>query len=148
MRQSIATARGLLCFTLAAALCSNGCSLLIDSHARKKATERRQDADVVLKHGVARSNVIDKLGDPDETVTLQGLRTDTYYLRSIPEPSEASLHRWEMVDWEFLLVPEIVMTPAVIYGDYFSTGDSRRCRVSYGRDERITRTDCTILPSD
>ena len=148
MRRRIATARGQLCLLLAVAFAGNGCSLLIDSYARKQATQRRQDADAVLKSGVTRSSVIDKLGDPDETMAVNGLHHDTYYLRSIPDPSQSSIHKWEIVDLEFLLLPEIVMTPAALYGDYISTAGSRMCRVSYGSDQRITRTDCAVVPVD
>ena len=94
-----------------------GCSLLIDSHARKVTAQRQQDAITVFKDGTIRSAVVDKLGEPDQTQTANGLRTDTYYLRAIPQPSQSSMTKWERVDLEFLLLPEIVMTPATIYGD-------------------------------
>ncbi len=148
MRQPSATFRGLLCLLAVTAALGNGCSLLIDSHARKVATQRQQDADAVLIKGTARSAVIDKLGDPDATQTANGLLTDTYYLRTIPDPSQSSLSKWQKVDLEFLLLPEIVMTPAVIYGDYFSEAGNKICRVSYGRDNRIARTDCEVIPED
>ncbi len=127
---------------------SSGCSLLIDSHARKVTTQRQHDADMVLKDGTNRSAVVEKLGDPERTQTANGLRTDTYFLRAIPAPSESSISKWEKVDLEFLLLPEIVMTPAAIYGDYFSENDRKMCRVSYGRDDRITRTECDLLTAD
>jgi len=126
----------------------SGCSLLIDSHARKVTAQRQHDADMVLKDGTDRSAVVEKLGDPERTQTANGLRTDTYYLRAIPAPSESSIDKWERVDLEFLLLPEVVMTPAAIYGDYFSANDRKMCRVSYGRDDRITRTECEMLTAD
>ncbi len=127
---------------------SSGCSLLIDSHARKVTAQRQHDADMVFKDGTNRSAVVEKLGDPEQTQTANGLRTDTYFLRAIPAPSESSISKWEKVDLEFLLLPEIVMTPAAIYGDYFSENDRKMCRVSYGRDDRITRTECDLLTAD
>jgi hypothetical protein len=100
----------------------------------------------VLKTGIARSEVIDRLGDPDETIPGNGAETDTYTLRSIPDPSSSSRHKWEMVDLELLLLPEIVMTPAALYGDYVADTSSRKCRVVYGTDERITHVDCQVAP--
>ena len=138
--------RGLLCLTLSLALTVNGCSLLIDKAARKKAVQRQQDADAVLKCGITRGTVIAKLGEPDEAMSANGLETDTYYLRSLPDPSSKSYHTWQMVDLEFLLLPELVMTPAVLYGSYFSDTDRKLCRVAYGSNQRITRSTCEDPP--
>jgi hypothetical protein len=148
VRKPTATLRGLVCVLSAAAVLGNGCSILIDSHARKVAAQRQKDADAILQKGTARSAVVDKLGDPDQTQTANGLRTDSYFLRSIPDPSASSSRKWEKVDLMFLLLPEIVMTPAVIYGDYFSTSGNKLCRISYGRDDHIEQTDCQVIPDD
>jgi hypothetical protein len=138
--------RGLVCLVVTVALICNGCSLLIDSHARRRSNERQHDADEVLKAGVARTTVIGKLGDPDETQVINRGRIDSYNLQIIPEPSETSVHQWKVVDFEFLLLPEIVMTPMALYGDYFTRAGTKLCRVTYAPDDLITRTDCTVLP--
>ena len=138
--------RGLAGFLIGAAVLGNGCSLLIDAHARRRSDERQHDADEVLQTGIARATVVGKLGDPDETQIISGGRIDSYYLHIIPQPSAASLHRWKTVDFACLLLPEIVMTPMALYGDYFDREGTRLCKVSYGSDDRITRSECTVLP--
>jgi hypothetical protein len=138
--------RRLACLIVGAALLDSGCSLLIDSHARKRSNERQRDADEMLKPGVARAAVIGKLGDPDETQVINRGRIDTYYLQVIPDPSESSVHKWKTVDFACLLLPEIVMTPMALYGDYLDREGTKMCRATYGSEERITRADCTVLP--
>jgi hypothetical protein len=131
---------------LSATLICNGCSLLIDSQARKRSNERQRDADEMLKAGVARAAVIDKLGEPDEIQVISHGRIDSYYLQIIPDPSASSLHKWKMVDFGLLLLPEIVMTPMALYGDYFDRAGTKLCKVTYGFHERITASECTVLP--
>jgi hypothetical protein len=146
MSRLTSAARSFTSLFLSVALICNGCSLLIDSHARARSNERQRDADEMFQEGVARTAVIDKLGDPDETQVISHGRIDRYYLQIIPDPTESSLHKWKMVDFGLLLLPEIVMTPMTLYGDYFDRAGTKLCKVTYGSDNRITHGECTVLP--
>jgi hypothetical protein len=146
MSRLTSAARGFSSLLLGVALICSGCSLLIDSHARARSNERQRDADEMFKEGVARTAVIDKLGDPNETQVINHGRIDRYYLQIIPDPSATSLHKWKTVDFALLLLPEIVMTPMALYGDYFDRAGTKLCNVTYGSDNRITRSECTVLP--
>jgi len=146
MRRLTTASRVFTSLFLGVALICNGCSLLIDSHARERSKERQRDADEMFKAGVARTAVIGKLGAPDETQMISHGRIDSYYLQIIPDPSESSLRKWKMVDFGLLLLPEIVMTPMALYGDYFDRAGTKLCKVTYGSHERITGSECTVLP--
>ena len=82
----------------------------------------------------------------DRLAVINHGRIDRYYLQIIPDPSATSLHKWKTVDFALLLLPEIVMTPMALYGDYFDRAGTKLCNVTYGSDNRISRSECTVLP--
>lgn len=125
------------------AMLLSGCSYLIMYQSDNRLNQKLDAAVSVLKTGNSRSEVVERIGKPDETAILNGKRVDTYYAGASVSTMPADKYIEGDFQTGFLL--ETIFTPASLVSALLQRGN-QRLTATYGTDDRIETVDRCYLP--